>query len=315
MAQSESGPHLSVIVPVFNEEGSLVDLHQRLTRTLSGAFASYEIILVDDASRDGTWDLVEDLARRDPHVKGVRFSRNMGEHIAVAAGLNEALGEHVAIMDGDLQDPPESIPVLQERIREGYDLVYAVRRNPQHGILKQWTSSMFWLLLQWFTRLEIPQHQATLRVMTRRFRDALCALPERDRFAYGYGLSALVGFKQLGVEVEHGRRIHGRSSYNMVRRIQVAASAILSLSTFPLRLSFFLGLFFSGTAAACGLDILWLRFFSASAGTGTAIVAAILFVGGIQMMMIGLVGLYVGRMYIQMKPYPPYFISQRTGSS
>jgi dolichol-phosphate mannosyltransferase len=217
-------------------------------------------------------------------------------------------------MDGDLQDPPESIPMLRERVRDGVDLVYAVRRNPQHGLVKQWTSSLFWLFLQWFTRLEIPQHQATLRIMTRRFCDALCSLPERDRFAYGYGLSALVGFKQLGVEVEHGKRVHGRSSYNMMRRIQVAASAILSLSTFPLQLSFFLGLILACAGAAACLDVLWLHFFASAAVSGTALLAALLFLGGIQMMMIGLVGLYVGRMYIQMKPYPPYFISERTAS-
>ena len=302
---------LSVVVPVYNEELNLPELYQRLTKTLAPNFASYEIIFVDDCSRDGSWKMIADLAKQDTHVRGMRFSRNSGEHIAVSAGLDEARGEFVALTDGDLQDPPEAFPELFSTLQQGYDLVYAIRRNRQHRFLKRWTSSLFWKFLRVSTGLDIPRDQATQRIMTRRFRDALCALPERNRFVYG--LSAVLGFPQKGVEVEHGKRMHGRSSYNVGRLLHLAVTAIVSLSTFPLKLAFYLGFLCSFLSIVFAVFIVVQRlFFDISMEGWASMMTAIFFMGGAQMMMTGIVGLYVGRTYIETKQRPLYFLSDRT---
>lgn len=302
---------LSIVAPVFNEEGNIHELCSRIRQSAETLQLPYEIILVDDCSRDASWQIICQEAKQSPFVRGIQFSRNMGEHIAVSAGLAESKGDLVVLMDSDLQDPPEAIPTLYAELQGGYDLVYAVRTQRQHSWCKRQTSALFWLVLRWLTGLSIPSDQATLRIMTGRFRDALCAFPERNRFIHG--LSAVVGFRQKGVPVEHGKRMHGSSNYNVLRLLRLAGTGITALSVFPLYISFIFGIITAAVASLFAIHIVIQRLLFHSITEGwSSIMAAIMFMGGIQMMMIGVIGIYIGKNYIETKQRPLYFIANTT---
>lgn len=301
---------LSIVTPIYNESESLRELHWRLQAVVSRQFPAHEIIFVDDRSADHSWEIIQSLCREDPHCRGIRLSKNMGEHIAVSAGLDEAKGDYVVLMDSDLQDQPEHIPLLFQKLQQGYDMVYALRKNRKHSFFKRGTSSLFWWFLRALSGLDIPRDQATLRIMTKRFRDALCALPEKNRFVYG--LTCVIGFAQKGVEVEHGERRHGKSGYTFFRLVKLAATGITSLSTFPLLLSFYLGFLFAALASVFAFVIIVQKiFFHAITEGWASLITAIIFMGGTQMMMIGILGVYLGRNYIETKNRPLYFISDQ----
>jgi dolichol-phosphate mannosyltransferase len=304
-------PVLSIVVPVHNEAESLPELLRRIDASVRAGFPEYEVILVDDGSTDESWSVIRNAASHHSSVRGIRLSRNMGEHIAVSAGLDAASGERVVLMDADLQDLPEHIPVLAAELGHGYDMVYAIRKHRQHGVLKRWTSSFFWMLLRRLTGLDIPPDQATLRIMTKRFRDALVSLPESNRFIYG--LTAVIGFPQKAVELEHGKRFAGRSNYNPMKLLLLAATGVTALSSFPLRLAFFVGLFLTATSSIFAVEILVQKLVFNSVSEGwTSLMVAIIFMGGVQMTMIGILGVYMGKNYMESKHRPLYFISDRT---
>ena len=305
-------PVLSVVVPVFNEEANLPELHRRLAVVLPDVVDSYEILFVDDGSRDRSWELIRGLAANDPRVRGVRFSRNFGHQMAFAAGLDHAHGEAVVIMDADLQDPPELIPDLVARWREGHEVVYAVRTHREgETLFKKLTASLFYRLLRSITQVTIPVDTGDFRLMGRRALEAFRRLPERHRFTRG--LVAWVGFPQVGVPYARAARHAGETSYPFRKMLRFAVDAITSFSHVPLQLATWLGFLTSLFAFAYIVVVIVLKFVGISWPGYTSLMAAILFLGGVQLVMIGLLGEYLGRVYDEVKGRPLYLVQETVG--
>lgn len=303
---------LSVVVPVFNEEENLPELYRRLTAVLGTAASSWEILFVDDGSRDRSWEIIRGLAEGDPHVRGLRFSRNFGHQMAFAAGLDHARGQAVVIMDADLQDPPELIPQLLAKHREGFEVVYAVR-TARHGetFFKRLTAKLFYRLLARITSVHIPLDTGDFRLMGRRAVEAFRRLPERHRFTRG--LVAWLGFPQTGVPYERAPRHAGTTKYPLRKMLRFAVDAITSFSHVPLQLATWLGFIVSGFAFFYILVVIALKFAGISWPGYTSIMAAILFLGGVQLVMVGLLGEYVGRIYDEVKHRPLYLVAEEAG--
>lgn len=307
-------PELSVVIPVFNEEENLPELYRRLTSVLGGAVSSWEILFVDDGSRDRSWEIIRGLVEADPHVRGLRFSRNFGHQMAFAAGLDHARGHAVVIMDADLQDPPELIPELLAKHREGFEVVYAVR-TARHGetFFKRLTARLFYRLLARITSVAIPLDTGDFRLMGRRAVEAFRRLPERHRFTRG--LVAWLGFPQTGVPYERAPRHAGTTKYPLRKMLRFAADAITSFSHVPLQLATWLGFLVSGFAFFYILVVIALKFAGISWPGYTSLMAAILFLGGVQLVMVGLLGEYVGRIYDEVKRRPLYLVAEEAGLS
>lgn len=306
-------PELSVVIPVFNEEENLPELYRRLAGVLASAVSSWEILFVDDGSRDRSWEIIRGFAAADARVRGLRFSRNFGHQMAFAAGLDHARGEAVVIMDADLQDPPELIPELLAKHREGFEVVYAVRAA-RHGetLFKKLTAKLFYRLLARITSVEIPLDTGDFRLMGKRAVEAFRRLPERHRFTRG--LVAWLGFPQTGVPYERAPRHAGTTKYPLRKMLRFAADAITSFSHVPLQLATWLGFFVSGFAFFYILVVLALKFAGISWPGYTSLMAAILFLGGVQLVMVGLLGEYVGRIYDEVKRRPLYLVAEEAGA-
>jgi glycosyltransferase involved in cell wall biosynthesis len=303
---------LSVVVPVYNEEDNLAELHRRLVETLEAAAPSFEIVFVDDGSRDASWRLIGELAAQDGRVRGLRFSRNFGHQMAFAAGLDHARGDAVVIMDGDLQDPPEVIPELVARWREGYEVVYAVRSTREgETAFKRLTAKLFYRLLRAITREEIPLDTGDFRLMGPRALAAFRRLGERHRFTRG--LVAWLGFPQTGVEYARAARHAGATKYPFRKMVRFAVDAITSFSHVPLQLATWLGFVVSALAFAYIVVVIALKFAGISWPGYTSLMAAILFLGGVQLVMIGLLGEYLGRVYDEVKKRPLYLVQETVG--
>ena len=306
------GPELSIVVPLLNEEGNLPELYRRLDATLSGLVASHEIVLVDDGSTDTTWSMIRDLAARDPRVKGVRFSRNFGHQMAFTAGLDHAGGSAVVIMDADLQDPPELIPELVARWREGYDVVYAVRAKREgETAFKLLTAAAFYRVLERVARIRIPVDTGDFRLMSRMAVDAFRRMPERHRFTRG--MVSWIGFPQIGVSYVRAARHAGETKYPLRKMLRLASDAITSFSYVPLQLASWLG---SAVTALSTLTLAGLavsRLAGAHPGGWSFGATALALLGGIQLLMVGALGEYVGRIHDQVKGRPLYLVRETVG--
>lgn len=299
-------PYFSVVIPVCNEEENLAYLYKRLSAVLE-RLGTYEIILVDDGSRDKSWTLIKELHEKDRRVKGVSFSRNFGHHIAITAGLDHAKGQAIILMDGDLQDQPEEIPKLWKKMQEGYDLVYGIRRAKKDSLSKRFNSFLFWWFLNKFSGVAIPRDQTLLRIFDRKILDVLNNMRERARFMHG--MMAWTGFRVALLEVEHAPRERGVSKYNMVKLFRLAFNAITSFSTFPLRLATYLGLLSSGVGFLYAIYFLYKKIFLGIPVLGYAsIIVAVLFVGGVQLLILGIIGEYLGRVYQEVQARPVYIL-------
>jgi glycosyltransferase involved in cell wall biosynthesis len=277
-----------------------------------GSLGTFEIILVDDGSRDESWRMIKELHERDKRVKGISFSRNFGHHIAITAGLDHAKGKTVILMDGDLQDPPEEIPKLWERLKSGYDLVYGIRKEKKDSLTKRLTSWCFWWFINRLSGIEIARNQTLLRIFDRKVLDALNSMRERARFIHG--MIAWTGFSVFLQEVEHAPRTKGVSKYNVVKLFRLAFNAITSFSTFPLRLATYLGLFSSGVGLCYAIYFLYKKLFLGIPVLGYAsIIVAVLFVGGVQLLILGIMGEYLGRVYQEVQARPIYIVREMTG--
>lgn len=303
---------LSVVVPVFNEEENIPELYRRLRAVLPQVVQEWEILFVDDGSRDRSWELIRTLAAQDPRVRGLRFSRNFGHQMAFAAGLDHARGQAVVIMDADLQDPPELIPELVAKHREGYEVVYAVR-VARHGetAFKKLTAKLFYRLLARITAVQIPLDTGDFRLMGPRAVEAFRRLPERHRFTRG--LVAWLGFPQTGVPYERAPRHAGTTKYPLRKMLRFALDAITSFSHLPLQLATWLGFVVSAFAFFYILVVLALKLAGISWPGYTSLMAAILFLGGVQLLMVGLLGEYVGRIYDEVKHRPLYLVAEKVG--
>jgi polyisoprenyl-phosphate glycosyltransferase len=309
-----SAPLISVIIPCYNEEPGLRETHRRTTEVL-GALEGYgyEVIYVDDGSNDRTPELLRELQADDPRVRVVYLSRNFGHQFAATAGLECAAGDAAVIMDADLQDPPEVVPEMLARWRDGYDVVYGVRIDREGETrFKLWTARAFYRLIRRMSDTDIPLDVGDFRLIDRRVIDAIRRMPERDRFLRG--IVGWVGFRQVGVPYRRAPRFAGSTKYPFRKMVRFALDGILSFSVRPLRLSTYLGFLSAGLALAAILYALGMRLFTDNWVTGwTALIIAILFFGGMQLISLGIVGEYVGRLYGEAKRRPLYLIRERLG--
>lgn len=303
---------LSVVVPVYNEEANISELTARLRAVLEPLVTTWELVFVDDGSHDGSWELIRALAAQDLRVRGVRLSRNFGHQMAFAAGLDHARGEAAVIMDADLQDPPELIPELVGRWREGFEVVYGVRtQRTGEGVFKRLTAAVFYRLLRRITKVDIPLDTGDFRLMGRRALEAFHRLPERHRFTRG--LVAWLGFPQVGVPYAREARRAGETGYPLRKMVRLALDAITSFSHVPLQVATVLGFAVSAFAFAYIVVVIVLKIVGISWPGYTSLMAAILFLGGVQLVMIGLFGEYLGRVYDEVKRRPLYFIQETVG--
>jgi len=308
----DSQVFISAVIPIYNEEENIPELHERLTPILEKLCSdsghsrdNYEIIMVDDGSRDRSWELIRGLHRRDSRVRGMTFSRNFGHHIALTAGLDNCRGSTVVLMDGDLQDPPEEIPRMFTLFNAGYDLVYGIREVRNDSLFKKITSKLFWWMLRRFSGVAIPEGQTMLRIMSRRMVEALKQMRERARFVHG--MMAWVGFNVTTMEVKHAPRSKGKSKYNIPRMFALAFHAITSFSTVPLRLATYAGFLCACISLFIGLYFIYEKIFHDIPVLGYAsIIVSIFFVGGVQLLMLGLFGEYLGRTYQEVQGRPLY---------
>jgi dolichol-phosphate mannosyltransferase len=303
---------LSVVVPVFNEREVLPELYRRLSVVLSRLGVSYELILVNDGSRDGSWDVMQSLALADARVKAIGLTRNFGHQPAIIAGLHAARGRAIVFMDADLQDPPELIPQLYAKHLEGFDVVYAQRRTRDGETLwKRATASAFYRVMRKMTALEMPVDTGDFRLVSRRVADDLCRLREYNPFMRG--LVTWVGYQQTGVPYDREPRFKGHTKFSTARMISFALDGITSFSSRPLRLAAHAGVFFAGMSLVLMVVLIAYRL---SGGTHlvqgwTSLIVAVLFLGGLNLIAIGLLGEYIGRIYDQVKGRPLYLVKDR----
>lgn len=302
---------LSIVVPLFNEEGNVDELVRRIRAVLSQVRDAppYEIVLVNDGSRDATLLRLRDLALTHHEIVVVNLSRNFGHQLAATAGLDMARGDAVILMDGDLQDPPELIGAFLERWREGYDVVYATRRKRKgEGAFKLLTARAFYRLVRRLTNVSIPVDTGDFRLMSRRVVDSLKLTRERHRFLRG--LVSWVGYPQIGVEYDRDERAWGSTKYPFGKMLRFAVDGITSFSELPLRFASYLGFTVSIISFIVAVYEIWLKLFTGYNLPGyTSTIFAILFLGGVQLIAIGTLGEYVGRIYEQVKGRPLYLIA------
>lgn len=305
---------LSIIVPCFNEEAVIEKTHERLTQVMRGLRdLDYELIYIDDGSRDATWEKLQTLQRRDACVRVIALSRNFGHQIAITAGLHEATGDAAVLIDADLQDPPEVIPRMIELWRNGYDVAYG-QRSDRAGetVLKRWTAAAFYRVINRLSNIPIPLDTGDFRLIDRRVLDAMRRMPERDRFVRG--MISWAGFRQIAVPYRRKERYAGESKYPLFKSLRLALDGLLSFSLTPLRAVTLTGFLVAGLALLGIVYALAMRFFTDIWVPGwTALFIAVLFLGGIQLIALGIIGEYLGRVYGETKHRPLYFVRERAG--
>lgn len=305
-------PTLSVILPVFNEAQSLPVLYHRLSQVLKSGEEGYELIFVNDGSSDRSPELLRELVEQDPRVRVVNLSRNFGHQIALSAGLDHSRGQAVAIMDADLQDPPEIVLRFMEKWRQGYAVVYAVRKQRKEGFFKRSAYALFYRTFQSIAEIEVPLDAGDFCLLDRCVVDILVALPEHHRFLRG--LRSWVGLKQIGIEYERDERYGGESKYSLRKLVQLALSGYVGFSSLPLRAATWCGFLSAGVGFMLILWALITKFLQVPTPHGwTSIIAAILFVGGVQLLMLGIIGEYLGRVYDEVRQRPLYIVQSRLG--
>ena len=307
---------ISVAIPIYDEQENILELYDRLSKILENICTtegfskeSYEIILVDDGSRDSSWNMIRDLHERDSRVKGLRLSRNFGHHYAITAGLDFSRGNAVILLDGDLQDPPEEILPLHEKYKEGYDIVYAIRGSRYDNIFKKIFASMFWRCISTLSKVTIPRNQAMLRILSREMVNTLKEMKEYSRFIHG--MMAWAGFDTSTIEITHCARKKGASKYSVTKQIGLALSAITSSSLMPLRFAIALGLAASAASAFMGLYLVYRKLVYGFPVYGWAsIIATILLMGGLQLLVLGVFGEYLGKIFQQSQRRPLYIVRE-----
>jgi polyisoprenyl-phosphate glycosyltransferase len=305
---------LSVVVPLYNERAGVGELHRRLA-AVAATLGEYELLLVDDGSSDGTWEELRALSAADPHLRLVRLSRNFGHQAALSAGIEAARGEAIITLDGDLQDPPELIPDLVAKWREGYDVVYAVRSSRAGEARARLAAiSLFYRFLGAITSTEIPRDVGDYRLVSRRAADALRAMPERARFLRG--MTGWIGFRQTGIEYARDPRYAGQSKYPFASLLRLALDGIVSFSIAPIRLVTALGF---ALVVFCMAVLAWtfyVRFFTNHHPQGwTSVIAVVLLLGGVQLLSLGVIGQYVARIFEEAKQRPLYFVEEVVDNS
>ncbi|MFZ1743021.1 MAG: glycosyltransferase family 2 protein [Pontixanthobacter sp.] len=306
--QELGGPKLSVVVPCYDEQDGLAELHRRVSAAAQSAVGDdYEFIFVNDGSKDNTWSAMQDLAQRDRAVVCVNLARNHGHQLALTAGLSISKGQRVFVLDADLQDPPELLGQMMDQMDQGHDVVYGKRVSRDgETIFKRASASIFYRLLHRMADVEIPRDTGDFRLMSRRVVDVLNAMPEKHRFIRG--MVAWIGFRQTAIEYQRDRRFAGSTNYPLPKMIRLATDAITGFSTYPLRLATFagFGLGLLGIFALLGVIGAWATGYTIKGWASLAVL--VLMIGSIQMIMLGIFGEYIGRMYMQSKERPLFMI-------
>ena len=303
---------LSVIIPIYNEEKTLPELHRRLTATLQPLGRAFEIILIDDGSNDRSFALMQEAREHDRRVKIIRLSRNFGHQIAISAGIDMAAGDAVILMDGDLQDPPELLTTMIDRWRKGYQVVYTVKRTRKENRLKRLAFHAFYRILHALSPIEIPMEAGNFSLLDRSVVHVLRSMPERNR--YISGMRAWAGFRQTGIEYDRDARYAGRPQMSLRRLFELALDGIISFSKAPLRIAVYFGMAAAGVAFLGGLFVLYEKLFTDKAILGWAsTIVSITFLGGLILMTLGVIGEYIGRIYDEVKQRPLYIIREAVG--
>jgi glycosyltransferase involved in cell wall biosynthesis len=301
----------SIVAPIFNEFENIPELYRRVSEVMDKTGESWEFILVDDGCTDGSTDRIRELAIKDGRVRPVIFARNFGHQIAVTAGMDYARGDAVVIIDADLQDPPEVILDLARKWKEGYEVVYAVRAEREGETkFKLWTASLFYRLIYRITDVKIPLDTGDFRLIDRKVVNVMNGMREKHRFLRGMG--AWVGFKQIGVEYKRAARYSGETKYPLKKMLRLAINAITGFSYFPLQLATYFGFISAGLAILAIPVIVTLRLVGAThffEGQTTTLVA-VLFLGGVQLISLGILGEYIGRIYDEAKGRPLYIVRE-----
>ncbi len=304
-------PTYSIIAPVYNEAENLPVLYRRVKEVMDTTGEPWELLLIDDGSKDGSTEIIRDMAKRDSCIRPVIFARNFGHQIAVTAGLDYSRGKAVVIIDADLQDPPEVILDLVKKWKEGYEVVYAVRAEREgESWFKTFTASLFYRLIYRITEVKIPLDTGDFRLMDRKVVKVMNSMRERHRFLRG--MSAWVGFKQIGVPYKRAARFSGTTKYPFNKMLRLALNAITGFSYFPLQVATYLGFIAAGISIIAIPILVILRlaggpiFFGGQATT----LISVLFLGGVQLICVGILGEYIGRVYDEVKGRPLYIVSQ-----
>ncbi len=302
-------PVYSIIAPIFNESGNIRELYRRLSEVMDSTGEDWEMIMVDDGSIDDSADLIRQYAENDPRVRPVIFARNFGHQIAVTAGLDYSRGKAVVIIDSDLQDPPEVILDLIEKWKEGYQVVYAVRSERKgESWFKLFTASLFYRLISIITDVNIPLDAGDFRLLDRQVVDVLNQMREKHRFLRG--MSSWVGFHQTGVPYRRAARQVGETKYPFRKMFRLAINAVTSFSYFPLQLATYIGFIAAGLSILAIPVVIAIRLWGTETpllGQATTLIA-VLFLGGVQLISLGILGEYIGRLYDEAKGRPLYIV-------
>jgi len=305
-----STPIYSVVAPVYNENESVSAFSERVTEVMARLGSAWELVLVDDGSTDGSTEKIRKLAKENHHIRPVIFARNFGHQIAVTAGLDYARGDAVIIIDADLQDPPEVMLDLISKWKDGFEVVYAVRGSREgESRFKLATASLFYRLIQKITDVKIPLDTGDFRLLDRKVVNVMGQMRERHRFLRG--MSAWVGYRQVGVKYDRKERFAGETKYPLKKMMQLALNAITSFSYFPLQMATYIGFIAAGISIISipVVVILRLSIQEALLGQATTLIA-VLFLGGVQMITLGILGEYIGRIYDEVKGRPLYIVSE-----
>jgi dolichol-phosphate mannosyltransferase len=301
--------HLSVVVPVYNESSLIKELVKRVKSNVKLITEDFEIILIDDGSYDQTWELIESEAIQEKRIKGIKFSRNFGHHYAITAGLHNATGEWVVVMDGDLQDRPEVIPDLYKKAQTGFDVVFVSRKNRPEKLYYRIAQKLFYRILRLLSGIDFDSSQANFSIISKKVVEAFKIFPENARF-YGSTIKWL-GFNRSLIYADHGVRHSGKPSYTLRKRIKLASDIILSFSERPLKFAIGFGILISTFAI---MGAFWIIYGAISWGYSvigwSSLIFSIFFLGGSILVVLGIIGIYLGRVFQESKKRPLYIISK-----
>jgi len=303
-------PIYSIIAPVYNEEDSLPVLYDRIVETMENSGAPWELVLIDDGSRDRSTEIMRELAKKDARIRPVIFARNFGHQIAVTAGLDYARGDAAVIIDADLQDPPEVILEMIAKWKEGFEVVYAVRSEREgESWFKKLTASLFYRIIYRITDVKIPLDTGDFRLLDRKVINVMNQMRERHRFLRG--MSSWIGFRQVGLPYRRAARFAGVTKYPFNKMMKLALNAITSFSYFPLQMATFVGFFAAGFSILAIPVVAFGRLAGSQAFFGQATtLIAVLFLGGVQLISLGILGEYIGRIYDEVKGRPLYIVRE-----
>jgi len=303
--------HISVVIPVYKAERCLEELYRRLKVSLESITEDFECVLVEDCGGDRSWEMIEELARRDPRIRGVQFSRNFGQHYGITAGIDYANGDWVVVMDCDLQDAPEEIPRLYAKAQEGYDIVLARRGKRQDPMLKRLLSWAFYKVFSYLAEIDYDAEVGNFRIMSRKVADNFRQMREKLRFFSG--LVDWMGFPAAKIDVQHAPSLHGQSTYTFKTLMRLAIDTILAYSDKPLRMSIKFGFLIAAIAFFVGAALLLQALLYGSPVTGwSSLIVSLYFLGGIIIANLGIIGIYLGKTFDETKKRPLYIVRETT---